>query len=509
MTPSPQHRDEKRVGIWIRVSTEDQANGDSPKHHEERARQYASLYGWTVGEIYDLAGVSGKTVREHPETRRMLADIKRGHIKGLIFSKLARLARNTRELLDFSDHFREAGAAMVSIQENIDTSTPAGRLFYTMIAAMAQWECEEIGDRVRASIGVRAQLGKPLNGSAPYGYRWDVPEGAAAGDHKRLLVVPEEAAVARRVFELFAEHRRKGAVARLLNEAGYRTREGKQWYDATVNRVLRNPCAKGTYVYNISRKLGSWRSEEKPEDQWSRLAVEPIVSVDVWEQANRILESQEKRPARLGKTPTRPFSGVAFCRCGQKMYIPTGSRKYMCYTKGKRVCKTSIDAQTLDSIFCEQLKSYFVSPERIEQHIAKARAGMAERETRLGAHRREVERVRADMAKTHQLYLDGQIPKEGFATFYRPLEERLRQLQDELPRVEAEVAHLKVTSLSAEEVVAEARSLYARWPALEAEDKVRIVQSIVERITIGEGEIEISLSHLPSSEELTKSQQLL
>lgn len=64
----------------------------SSAHHEACARQFADLRSWTVVEVYDLENFSGKTVWNHPETKRMLADIRRGHISGLIFSKLARLA---------------------------------------------------------------------------------------------------------------------------------------------------------------------------------------------------------------------------------------------------------------------------------------------------------------------------------------------------------------------------------------------------------------------------------
>jgi hypothetical protein len=67
----------KHVGIWIRVSTEDQAQGDSPQHHEQRARDYAKFNDWEVREVYDLAGVSGKSVMEHPEAKRMLAESNR------------------------------------------------------------------------------------------------------------------------------------------------------------------------------------------------------------------------------------------------------------------------------------------------------------------------------------------------------------------------------------------------------------------------------------------------
>ena len=116
----------KRVGIWVRVSTEFQVKDDSPEHHEQRARYYAEAKGWEVIEVYRLEAISGKTVMELPETKKMLRDIHTGRITALVFSKLARLARNTKELLEFSELFRNSNADMISLAENIDTSSPPG-----------------------------------------------------------------------------------------------------------------------------------------------------------------------------------------------------------------------------------------------------------------------------------------------------------------------------------------------------------------------------------------------
>ena len=141
----PKHAHAARhVGIWVRVSTEEQARGESPQHHEERARYFAKNKGWIVAEVYHLEGVSGKSVIRHPEAQRMLGDVRSGAISALLFSKIARLARNTRELLEFWDVFEEHGADLVSLDEAIDTTTAAGKMMYTVMGTLAEWERREI-----------------------------------------------------------------------------------------------------------------------------------------------------------------------------------------------------------------------------------------------------------------------------------------------------------------------------------------------------------------------------
>jgi site-specific DNA recombinase len=404
---------------------------------------------------------------------------------GLIFSKLARLARNTRELLEFADVFREYNADLISLQEAIDTSTPAGRLFYTMIAAMAQWEREEIAERVAASVPIRAKLGKSLGGQASFGYRWD--------DH-RLVPDSKEAPVRKLIYELFLEHCRKKTVARLLNESGYRTRKGAKFSDTTIHRLLRDPTAKGIHRANYTRSLGEDKKWVlKPKGEWIEVKVESIVSEELWNQCNAILDEQERKNKRPARKAVHLFSGVVYCHCGSKMYVPSNSPKYICYK-----CRNKIGEDDLEEVFHHQLKSFFFSPSEIGNYLTKADQVIKEKEELLRALNEEEKKVKQEMDRTFRLYLDDKITPDGFGQRYKPMEERLKQIEHQLPELHGEIDFLKIQYLSSDQILSDARDLYSRWPGLAPEEKRRIVENITEKIIVGTEDVTINLCYLPS-----------
>jgi site-specific DNA recombinase len=480
------HLTRKPVGIWIRVSTDDQAKGDSPEHHEHRARCYAESKDWEVVTVYHLEGVSGKAVGEHSETRRMLDDLAEGRISGLIFSKLARLARSTKQLLEFADRFKEAGADLISLQESIDTSTPAGRLFYTMIAAMAQWEREEIASRVAASVPIRAKLGKPLGGAAPFGYQWV---------DRKLVPHPEEAPIRVKAHELYREHRRKKTTARLLNEAGYRTRRGNPFKDTNINRFLNDPTPKGLYRanYTTQQGKGNWVGL-KPEEEWVYTPVEPIMSAELWDECQAIQESVRKTRKKPAKKTVHLFAGFIYCHCGKKMYVPSNRKKYVC-----AACRNCLPIDDMEHIFIEQLKGFLLSKEDVESYLREADQTLHHREGELAHAQAELHRISQQIDSLFDLYQKGQLPAEGFSDRYQPLHDRQKELEKQTAELEVNLDILKVDTLSSSHILSEGQNLADRWPKLDKEDKRRLVEDLVEEITVGEGEIDIRLLYFPSA----------
>lgn len=477
----PRSSEGKAVGIWIRVSTEDQARGESPDHHEKRARMYVESKGWNVIRLYDLSGVSGKTVMGHPETQAMLEDVRSGRIRGLVFSKLARLARNTRELLEFSDYFKLHEADLISLQESIDTSSPAGRLFYTLIAAMAQWEREEIADRVAASVIVRAKLGKPL-GTAPFGYHWK--DG-------KLSVNEEEAPLARRVFELFREHRRVKRVAAILNDGGFRSRRGARFSSSSILHILNTPTSKGMHRANYTKNIGGTkRWVLKPEGEWVWTPAPAIVDEALWEECNRILRERIKGK-KPSKSVTNLFAGLTVCYCGTKMYVPSNMPKYYC-----RGCHHKVAVDDLEKAFVDRLQTFFLDEGEVASWLADADDTLRTKEELLVRLEREQQRVKVESEKLYRLYQDDGLTTAGFKERNQPLAARTEQLADEVPRLQAEIDFLRIERYSAADISSRGRDYYAGWGGYSFEEKRQMVETVVSQITLGKEEISFEMNHL-------------
>jgi site-specific DNA recombinase len=471
----------KHIGIWLRVSTEDQVRGESLDVHESRARSYAESKGWTIAETYRLEAVSGKSVINHPEARRMLSDVARGHITGLIFSKLARLSRNNRELLDFAEVFQNHKADLISLAENIDTSSPAGRMFFNMLAAMANWEREEIASRVAASVPVRAKMGRPMGGQAQYGYAW-------VG--KEFVIVPEEAAVRKLMYELFLEHRRFRTVARILNERGYRTRHNAKWAGGTIERLMRDPTAKGQKRFNYTKSMGRGETwVHKPEEEWVIHPCPPIVSTELWNSVNDLLVEKKLagiRQSRVGKTL---FGGLCFCHCGGRMYVPSKMHKYVCEQKG---CRHKIETDTLEAIFQSELDTFAFAPETLDENKQRISVALGETSALIESHQETIKHSDAQIDQLLGLHQSGSIDQEGFRKRYEPLGIRNRELQAELPRLEEKKRRLLHRLNRNSEALAETKDVALRYETMPFVERRRLVESVVERVSIGHGEVEFS-----------------
>jgi len=445
----------KRVGIWIRVSTEDQKRGDSPEHHLDQAKTYAKLHDYEIEEVYDLTGVSGKTVKDHPECQRMLMDVHRGHITGLIFSKIARFARNTIELLEFANFFKEHDADLISLKESFDTATPAGRLFFRIISSMAEWEREEIVDRINASVETRAKMGKVMGG-IPYGYQRKGKDD--------IELHPEESIVRKKMYELYLQHNRYGTVARILNEEGYRTKRGKKFSDMAIKRLLKDPITKGVRRTRFTKVGKNGQPELRDSKEWFFHEAPPIVTEELWQSVNDIIHKYESSKTQPYNKKLKLFTGFLICDCGGKMYVPSSNPKYTC-----KKCRRKIPTEDIEEIFKSELKQFLLSKDDIEAYYQSGQTGVKDKEPN----------------------------------------EQLSQLERIIPTLESEIKILKEHAKSSEFIIQEAQTLYDNWDKLSNDEKRNVVETITKDIIVGDQEVHINLYSLSPPKKDTSLSKLI
>jgi len=217
----------KAIG-YIRVSTNEQGqDGHSLGAQRAKIEAYAALYELELIEVIEDAGVSAKTLNR-PGLQRALEMLATGEADALIIFKLDRLTRSVADWATLIDSHFKGNSALLSVSDQIDTRTAAGRLVLNVLISVAQWEREAIGERTSVALRHKQSKGEHV-GSAPYGFKMT--------DKKLERVETEHEAIAL-IQEMRAAGKTLQQVADVLNSQGIATQRGGKWHPTTVKNVL-------------------------------------------------------------------------------------------------------------------------------------------------------------------------------------------------------------------------------------------------------------------------------
>jgi site-specific DNA recombinase len=229
----PAHKTTKtRTIAYIRVSTDKQAeHGVSLEAQRAKLEAYASLYELDLVAVEVDAGVSAKTL-DRPALQRALAALRAGEADAVLVVKLDRLTRSVRDLGDLVERYFAVGKwALLSVGEQIDTRSAAGRLVLNVLASVAQWEREATGERTSAALRHKAAVGEFTGGGVPYGRR-------LAPDGVNLEAEPAEAAVLAAARKLRTAGMSLRSVAAELDRRGFRSRAGQVFQAPQIARMV-------------------------------------------------------------------------------------------------------------------------------------------------------------------------------------------------------------------------------------------------------------------------------
>lgn len=200
---------------YVRVSTEEQAShGVSLAAQEAKLRAYADLYDLELTAVIVDAGQSAKTLNR-PGLNQALQALEAGEVEGLLIAKLDRLTRSVTDWGTLIERYFGKKFALLSVTDQIDTRSAAGRLGLNILMSVAQWEREAIGERTSAALQHKKAMGQKLG----------APE----------LACP---AILSRIRELRLRGYALRAIANCLTEEGHKTQRGGRWQPQTVKLIL-------------------------------------------------------------------------------------------------------------------------------------------------------------------------------------------------------------------------------------------------------------------------------
>ena len=484
------------VAIYLRVSTELQVDRDSLSNQQKVLEDYARGKHLPY-DLFCDAGLSARDT-DRPEFQRMMSSL--DGYQAVVVTALDRISRNLKDLLEILDTLDQAGVALVSLTQQLDTNTPMGRFFVHQLGSIGQLEREMTAERVAGAMRTRARRKLWNGGPIPYGFQHD---------KKRKTIIPDEqeSEMVRTMYRLYEETGSFRGTVHTLNSQGHRTRTGQFWPTQTVKRILTNPIYCGALAYN-RRKASGKGSQPRPPDEHIIVpeVFESIVSQEQFDRVQKTIEGNRSIPPAT-KGSTYLLSGLVTCGlCDSRMYGITHRRRgrtygyYRCnghIQKGPAYCKgNSVRVDDLESLLVDELKSFRTRPDRLIDRAKVAEGGVRELEQQRDSLGRQLSTLDHRIERILDAYQDDLIDKELFRKRIDSLQAERSELRDSITQTEARLEGFRQPDY--ESTAQALGSLADAMEDLDTRDQQRLLRTLVSDVTVQRHHIDCSVISLPS-----------
>lgn len=479
--------------IYTRVSTDEQAKqGTSLETQEAGCRALAQAYGHPVSEVLVDDGYSAAVLKQRgrraldaflkrPAAKRLLELIEKGAIGGVIIWKLARLVRNTRQLLEVLELMADRDIAFVSVNDRIDTGSAMGRMILTVMGAVDQLESEQISERVIAVLDYMRSKGRWAGGVVPAGLRVEL-----RNEKERYLVADERwGQVVAQGWRMVVDGASLRHVADAFTQAGVPLKSGKRWSMAAVSKLLRSKRYVGVLVEQdlFDRAAAALASRASPRNKRQGVVMAPtarLATDRVW-RLQQLAFCARCGSALIGVT-ARGHGGVyAYLRC-------TGRVK-----RGVEFCPArDLPAQPWEDAVVARLVQYARDEgDDIARRIAELVARHKAEEAPLRAEHDVTQLERDRQQQQLAVAMDAALASPTAARAYAPRVEQLQQgieaLNVRLAALAGRLAASELTAANVEALAAVIRDEMTRLGDQPWDVQRRDLRRLVRRVDLASG----------------------
>ena len=309
----------RKIAAYCRVSTDNEDQANSFESQQRYFRQYIERNpDWELYEVFADEGISGTNTKKRKEFNRMITCAKNGEFDLIVTKEISRFARNTLDSIFYTRDLKKHGVGVIFLNDNINTLDGDAELRLAIMSSIAQEESRKTSERVKWGQKRQMEQGVVF-GRSMLGY--DVKDG-------KMYINEDGAKVVRLIFHKFVnEGKGTHVIARELREEGIKPMRGKEWQNTVILRVIRNEKYCGDLVQKKTYTPDFLSHEKKVNLGQEEFVIikdhhEPIISRELFDKANRILDEKSLSQEGKAKHSNRyPFSGKIKCGCCGRGYV--------------------------------------------------------------------------------------------------------------------------------------------------------------------------------------------